>query len=387
MSDKDKTAGQQQQNQTEGETEDDDEQLVVVETDSAGRDLRPDTTGDVSDDDDDPDDEDDDDPDDDVDDERRGHAEGDQDDERRDETPEAKKERRRRENRAKRIRNRINAQGRERLLQTQAETIAELTSRIDKIEGRASRQDIGMLRNQLQQIESQQADAKRTHAELAKAGDWEGVAEVNEIQLTLREQHRNVTIALQRAGQALQQTRNADDGGADDNGDRRNAPPRKGNGAKAPDPVVVAKATEWASDKPWLKGDNADPEEVAIVRSIDTVLAQEGISARSDEYWSELTKRVKRRLPHHFKSASNGNGRSQVNDDTGGNKRPQSRGPKMAPASQTGGSRALKPNEVRISPERKQAMIEAGIWDDPAKRNRQLKAYREWDRQHAGDKQ
>jgi hypothetical protein len=28
-------------------------------------------------------------------------------------------------------------------------------------------------------------------------------------------------------------------------------------------------------------------------------------------------------------------------------------------------------------------MIEAGIWDDPARRERQLKAYREYDRNNA----
>ena len=46
--------------------------------------------------------------------------------------------------------------------------------------------------------------------------------------------------------------------------------------------------------------------------------------------------------------------------------------------------RPLKPNEVYISPERKEAMIEAGVWDDPETRQRYLKQYADYDR-NAGE--
>jgi hypothetical protein len=32
-----------------------------------------------------------------------------------------------------------------------------------------------------------------------------------------------------------------------------------------------------------------------------------------------------------------------------------------------------------VTPERKQAMIEAGVWDDPVLRQRYLKAYQDYD--------
>jgi hypothetical protein len=36
---------------------------------------------------------------------------------------------------------------------------------------------------------------------------------------------------------------------------------------------------------------------------------------------------------------------------------------------------------VYISPERKDAMQEAGVWDDPVLRNKYLKAYSDYDRE------
>ena len=39
--------------------------------------------------------------------------------------------------------------------------------------------------------------------------------------------------------------------------------------------------------------------------------------------------------------------------------------------------------EVYVTPDRKQAMIEAGYWDDPVKRTQMLKAYQAHDRNSA----
>ena len=55
--------------------------------------------------------------------------------------------------------------------------------------------------------------------------------------------------------------------------------------------------------------------------------------------------------------------------------------PKTPPP--TGGTREHAPastkKEIYVTPERKQAMIDAGVWDDPIARQRYLKAYRDYD--------
>lgn len=372
---------------------DEDEEFVMVETDNAGKPLNGATDDKDEDADkdeqDDEDDKDEDDDDDGHEDQRAGHIEGEQDEDstQAGETPEERKERRRRENRTKRVRNRVAAQAKERLLQNQAELIHTLNDRVARLEGHSVARDATMLQDKLGQIEAQQADAKRTLEALGKAGDFAGVAEVTEIQMQLRDQHRNVSIALQRAKQASKKAPAGDDGTDDtgETGERRGQPKRP-----APIPEAVkTRATAWADKHKWLNPET-NPEESEIVRAIDRNLAREGWDPRGDDYWDELTSRVKRRLPHRFtkKPPTNGGGRRESVDNNDKGDKAAAGGPRMAQSSQTsGGRRPLKPGEVYINPERKKAMQEAGAWDDPAKRKRMLASYAKYDREHAADRQ
>jgi hypothetical protein len=361
-------------------TEQEEEEFVIIETDDSGKPLNQQQgTGEEEEEEehDDADDQDDDRDDDHDDEQRMGHAEGDQD-----ETPEERRARRAREQRAKRVRNRVTAEAKDRLIQNQGRMLLNLQEQVAKLQGRTVQYDVNLLQSQLSQVESQQSDAKSVLAKLVKAGDGEGVAEITELQMQLRDQHRQITEQLKRAKTAKKGPQADDGDDAGDQGERR--PQARG---PAPDPEVVSKAQAWASKHKWADPRKGDPEEVQIVRAIDHNLHQEGWDPRSDDYWAELTSRVKRRLPQHFKKAApNGDGRNggrRVNGDNGG--RPAQGGPRMAPASQSGGgSRPLGKNEVRVTPDRKKAMQDAGMWDDPKKRNRMLAQYAKYDRENAG---
>lgn len=359
------------------------EEFVVVEVDGSGKpvDQQEEQHEEQEEHDDEERDEDDDHEEQDEDEQRLGHAEGEQEDE----TPEERRARRAREQRAKRVRNRVTAEAKDRLIQNQGRMLLDLQEQVAQLRGRTVQYDVSLLQTQLSQVESQQSDAKAVLAKLVKAGDGEGVAEITELQLQLRDQHRNITEQLKRAKQKKgQRTDNGEEEGGE-GGER--APQRRG--PPAPDPEVVRRAQQWAAKHKWGNPRTGDPEEVQIVRAIDHNLHQEGWDPKSDDYWAELTSRVKRRLPHHFKKpAPNGEGNRgerRVNGDNGGNRRSAQGGPRMAPASQSGGgSRPLGKNEVRVTPERKAAMIAAGKWDDPVKRNKQLAAYAKYDREQAG---
>jgi hypothetical protein len=97
----------------------------------------------------------------------------------------------------------------------------------------------------------------------------------------------------------------------------------------------------------------------------DHELAREGYNPTSREYWEELTARVSDAL---------GEG------DTGGNTAAPKPRRKAPP---TGNTREHAPTstkrEIYVTPERKQAMIEAGAWDDPVKRQSMLRAYQAYD--------
>ncbi len=376
---KDNTAGGGGKTDTDGQ---DEEEFIIVETDESGKPINQgEAAGHDSEDDDDIDDlERDDDQDDDHDDDeqRMGHAEGEQEEE----TPEERRDRRKREQRAKRVRNRVTAEAKDRLIQNQGRMLLNLQEQVAKLQGRSVQYDVNLLQSQLAQVESQQTDAKAVLAKLVKAGDGEGVAEITELQMQLRDQHRQIAEQLKRAKSQKKGKADADDGGEADDEGQQTQQPRKG---PAPDPEVVRRAQAWAAKHRWADRRKGDPEEVQIVRAIDHNLHQEGWDPRSQDYWDELTSRVRRRLPNHFKKAApNGeaNGGRRVSDN--GGKRPAAGGPRMAPASQSGGgSRPLGKNEVRVTPDRKKAMQEAGMWDDPKKRNRMLAQYAKYDRENA----
>jgi hypothetical protein len=354
-----------------------DEELVVIEVDDQGRPINgsaeePDDDGDKDDLDDggaegadDGDGAEDDD-------ERLGHSE--QED---NEGAVARRERRRREQRAKRVRNRVAAESKDRLIENQGRLLLNLQEQVAKLQGRTVQYDVNLLQSQLAQVESQQAEAKTVFINLSKSGDSEGLAEVVELQMALRDQHRMVAEQLRRAKGP---GRKGPEGAEDQDNTQQAPPARKG---PTPDPEVIRRAQVWAERNKWLTDPKTDPEDIAIARAVDQNMHREGWDPRTDDYWQEFNDRLAVRLPHYFKSkpGQNGrgnNGRSHVNSNGNGGQRPAQGGPRMAPVSQTG-SRQLGRNEVYVSPARKEALQKAGMWDDPVKRNRVLAQYKKFD--------
>lgn len=139
-----------------------------------------------------------------------------------------------------------------------------------------------------------------------------------------------------------------------------------------PDPEVASFAQEWVSRNSWYDP-NAKDEASKIVLAIDQSLVESGYNPKTEAYWRELDKRVAKRLPD-IKGGGN------YDDSQDDDRRGQRRGPPI------GSSRDQAPQssrrEVYISPERKQAMIDAGVWEDAVLRQRYLKQYAKWDREN-----
>lgn len=139
------------------------------------------------------------------------------------------------------------------------------------------------------------------------------------------------------------------------------------------DPQLVTHAQDFLEDHPWYDVNGSD-EDSAIVLAIDQRLVQEGFNPTTDEYWDELRDRVQRRFPEKFNA-----------DAKAGGKRAApavERTPRGGPAVGSGKEHAPTSTrrEVYISAERKQALIDAGVWDDPQLRNKYIKKYMEYDR-------
>lgn len=128
------------------------------------------------------------------------------------------------------------------------------------------------------------------------------------------------------------------------------------------DPRVQSYASEWLQANPWYNPKGGD-EESAIVNAIDASMTQQGYDPTSRGYWEELTRRVAARVGDDDAPAQNQARRKAP---------PQGTTREHAPTSTR--------KEIYVTPERKQAMIDAGIWDDVAKRNQMLKAYQAYDK-------
>jgi hypothetical protein len=129
------------------------------------------------------------------------------------------------------------------------------------------------------------------------------------------------------------------------------------------DDLTMHYAKEFIADNPWYDAQGRD-EDSSIVIAIDQTLAKDGFNPQTSEYWDELRKRAARRLPEKF-------GKKQTERTARG-------GPSVGSGREHAPTSTRK--EMYVSPERKAALMEAGVWDDPVLRNKYLKRYAEYDR-------
>ena len=129
-------------------------------------------------------------------------------------------------------------------------------------------------------------------------------------------------------------------------------------------------AQQFIEENPWYDAQGRD-EDSAIVMAIDKSLAKDGYNPQTEEYWDELKVRASRRLPERF-------------DEDNSSPQKNSRKPRGGPAMGSGREHAPTSTrkEIYISPERKQALVEAGVWDDPVLRNRYVKSYAQYDKEN-----
>ena len=129
---------------------------------------------------------------------------------------------------------------------------------------------------------------------------------------------------------------------------------------------VQQNATKWLKKNSWYDPQARDTDS-RIAKVIDQELASDGWDPADPEYWEELDNRLSARLPHRYTSK-------------GGSTKKHS-GPT---ASSRVESSSAKPGTIRLSPERVQAIRDAGAWDDVEKRNKMIRAYAQYDRNNKG---
>jgi hypothetical protein len=215
---------------------------------------------------------------------------------------------------------------------------------VSAVEGNTLTQNAAGVQQQMQQALAEARQAEQIMARAIEAGNGEDAATA----LRIRDE------AKERAAQLSAYK------------DRFEAAAKQATAPRA-DPRVTNYAQQWLSANGWYDPQGRD-EDSAITKAIDNALAREGWNPASEDYWHELTRRVASRI---------GDGEAD--------EAPARSTKRKAPP--TGSGREYAPpstkNEVVVTPERKQAMVDAGVWDDPVARKRYLKAYQDYDRNTA----
>jgi hypothetical protein len=217
----------------------------------------------------------------------------------------------------------------------------ELARRMAAIEGSNLANNVSAIDQRFNQVQNEVRQAEQIIARAVEAGNGDDVATA----MRLRDEAQREAQQLWNQKQQVEQVR------------QQHANP-------GPDPRTVNYAKEWLSANPWYDPSGRD-EDSAVTKAIDNGLVAAGYDPTSRSYWEELTRRVATRV---------GGGEAAA-PEAGSPRRkapPQGQTREHAPTSTR--------KEVYVTPARKQAMVDAGIWDDVARRNQMLKAYQAYDK-------
>jgi len=134
---------------------------------------------------------------------------------------------------------------------------------------------------------------------------------------------------------------------------------------------------EFLDANEWYDPKGVD-EDSLIVKAIDNAVAQK-YKPTDPAYWRELQKRVDARLGNDRRQSRNDDSNEDDVEEPVVTRRRQ--GPPVGGSNRSnssgGGGSAT---QIRLSPERVQAMKDAGLWEDPKVRARMAKTYSEYDR-------
>ena len=228
----------------------------------------------------------------------------------------------------------------------------ELERRFSSIEGKMMRSELSEYDTAIAQASQRAQLAEQVFAKAISAKNGEDASKAMQYRdqakaavYALEQRKAQEVLRIQQAQYAQQQKQNE-------------IPPRQ-----------VEMAQDFIREHDWYDPSGSD-EDSAIVLAIDAALVKAGVDPNTDEYWDELREKVKRRLPEKFNKREQ---RSDTNRPRGGPQIGSGRND-SAPSGR---------REVYISPERKNAMIEAGVWDDAVLRQKYIKRYMDYDKQNS----
>ena len=175
----------------------------------------------------------------------------------------------------------------------------QLLQEKQQLEGRLKQLDSGYLNEYGARIEAQVTAARRAYKDAYEAGDTDKMIEAQEALARATTDKQRYDLAKSRADERVQTTA---------------APPQQQyvapqQQAVAQQPRVDPKAQSWAEKNDWFGQDEVMTYAAFGVHR--KLVEEEGFDPQSDEYYSEIDRRMRTEFPHKFQ-ASKSSGKSQV---------------------------------------------------------------------------
>ena len=167
-----------------------------------------------------------------------------------------------------------------------------------KLKSRMQQLDTGYLSEYGTRLQTQTEAAKRAYKEAYEAGDPDRMAEAQMAMSNLAIEQQRYNNAKARADQDQRlQT------------ERAQAPQQQAPAAATPQPQQAKpdpKAQGWAQKNTWFGEDRVMTTAAFAIHQ--GLIEDEGFDPKSDEYYTELDKRMRREFPHKFQSQKSGGG-------------------------------------------------------------------------------
>jgi len=162
--------------------------------------------------------------------------------------------------------------------------IQQVQSENENIKQRLKTIDKGYVSEYEGRITSQESQAKRALAEAHEAGDYEKVADA---------QSAIAQIAIEKERLRLQKARSEQD-------QQQAEVPQQAQPQAQPQPQQERdpKLDAWLSKNTWFGKDSIMTGAARALH--ETLVAEEGFDPRTDEYYAEIDKRMRRELPNKF---------------------------------------------------------------------------------------
>lgn len=175
----------------------------------------------------------------------------------------------------------------------------QLIEENEKLKSRVKALDTGYLSEYGTRLQSQTDAAKRMMKEAYEAGDSDRVVEAQQLMSNIAaEQQRYNTAKAQAERQAKVQVQ------------QQEQPQQQQQPAQQQRPQPDPRAVAWKDKNEWF---GADKVMTAAAFALHSQLTdEEGFDPNSDEYYSEVDKRLRHEFPHKFSETKKSGGGSQV---------------------------------------------------------------------------